>query len=104
MRILEVHSLDNILHNFLNDASIKYPEIKNVANMLCVRSHVQTRPRHGREIQLFMNSTRSCDKLDYTQELIYVLEKGGIDSKRHVKEAANEDTFLLSLDLIEQLK
>ena len=44
------------------------------------------------------------DELDNAQELIGLLEKGGIDLLWHAKDQLHEDTFLLGMDLIAQLK
>ena len=44
------------------------------------------------------------DELDNTQELIGLLENGGMDLICHSKEPAEEDTFLLGPDLVDQLK
>ena len=44
------------------------------------------------------------DELDNTQELIDLLENGGMDLVVHAKAPFKEDTFLLGADLIEQLK
>ena len=44
------------------------------------------------------------DELDNTQELINILEHGGISSLCLAKDAAHEDCFLLGPNIIEQLK
>ncbi len=44
------------------------------------------------------------DELDNTQELIDVLEDGGMEFIAHANDPKYEDTFLLGPDLIEQLK
>jgi hypothetical protein len=44
------------------------------------------------------------DELDNTQELIYLLEDGGMEFISHADDPKYEDTFLLGPDLIEQLK
>jgi len=44
------------------------------------------------------------DELDNTQELIDLLENGGMDLINHANDQKREDTFLLGSDLIEQLK
>jgi hypothetical protein len=44
------------------------------------------------------------DEMDNTQELIDVLEDGGMDFIAHADDPKYEDTFLLGPDLIEQLK
>jgi hypothetical protein len=44
------------------------------------------------------------DELDNTGELVSILENGGIGLMLLAKDAANEDTFLLGPDLIEQLR
>ena len=44
------------------------------------------------------------DEFDNTQDLIDLLENGGMDLVVHAKGAYIEDTFLLGADLIEQLK
>ena len=44
------------------------------------------------------------DELDNTQELIDLLENGGMDFVNHANDQKHEDTFLLGSDLIEQLK
>lgn len=44
------------------------------------------------------------DELDNTQDLIDILNDGGMESVCHAKDKAHEDTFLLGPDLIEQLK
>lgn len=44
------------------------------------------------------------DELDNTQELVDLLENGGMEFICHAKDARYEDTFLLGPDLIEQLK
>ena len=44
------------------------------------------------------------DELDNTQELIDLLESGGMDLICHSKDADEEDTFLFGPDLIDQLK
>jgi len=44
------------------------------------------------------------DELDNTQELIKVLEDGGMEFISHAKDPKYEDTFLLGPNLIEQLK
>jgi hypothetical protein len=44
------------------------------------------------------------DEFDNTQELIDLLENGGMDLVVHAKGPYKEDTFLLGADLIEQLK
>ena len=44
------------------------------------------------------------DELDNAQELIDILEKGGMDLICHAKDAIHEDTFLLGPDLIKQVK
>ena len=44
------------------------------------------------------------DELDNTQELIDLLEDGGMDLICHARVPADEDTFLLSPDLVNQLK
>jgi hypothetical protein len=44
------------------------------------------------------------DELDNTQNLIDLLENGGMDLINHAKDPSSEDTFLLGPDLIKQLK
>ena len=44
------------------------------------------------------------NELDNTQELIDLLENGGLDLINHAKDPSGEDTFLLGANLIEQLK
>ncbi len=44
------------------------------------------------------------DELDNSQELIDILENGGMDFIQHAKTSEYEDTFLLGPDLVEQLK
>ena len=44
------------------------------------------------------------DELDNTQELIALLEDGGMDLVCHSEDASEEDIFLLGPDLIDQLK
>ena len=44
------------------------------------------------------------DELDNTQELIDILEKGGMDLLVFAKDAKYEDRFVLGPDLIKQLK
>jgi hypothetical protein len=44
------------------------------------------------------------DELDNAQELIDLLEKGGMDLLCHAKDQLHEDTFLPGPDLIAQLK
>ena len=44
------------------------------------------------------------DELDNTQELIGLLENGGMDLICHSEDPAEEDTFLLGPDLVDQLK
>ena len=44
------------------------------------------------------------DELDNTQDLIDLLEDGGMAFICHADDPKYEDTFLLSPDLIEQLK
>jgi hypothetical protein len=44
------------------------------------------------------------DELDNTQELIDLLEDGGMEFISHADDPKYEDTFLLGPDLIEQLK
>ena len=44
------------------------------------------------------------DELDNAQELIALLEKGGMDLICHAKDSIHEDTFLLGPDLINQVK
>ena len=44
------------------------------------------------------------DELDNAQELIGLLEKGGMDLICHAKDSIHEDTFLPGPDLIEQLR
>lgn len=54
------------------------------------------------ELQAF--NTLMRDELDNTQELIDVLEDGGMEFIAHSKNSKYEDTFLLGPNLIEQLK
>ncbi len=54
------------------------------------------------DFQPFISIMR--DELDNTQELIDVLENGGMDFIAHANEPGYEDTFLLGPDLIGQLK
>lgn len=54
------------------------------------------------ELQVFNGIMR--DELDNTQELIDILEAGGMDYICHADSPEYEDTFLLGPDLIEQLK
>jgi len=44
------------------------------------------------------------DELDNAQDLIDLLQKGGMDMVIHAKDAMHEDTFLLGPDLINQVK
>ena len=44
------------------------------------------------------------DELDNTQQLITLLQDGGMDLICHATDPRYEDTFLLGPDLIEQLK
>ncbi len=44
------------------------------------------------------------DELDNTNELIALLERGGLDRIRRAEDPAHEDTFLLGPDLVDQLK
>ena len=44
------------------------------------------------------------NEFDNTQELIDLLENGGMDLVCHAQAPFKEDTFLLGADLIEQLK
>ena len=44
------------------------------------------------------------DELDNTQELINILQHGGISSLCLAKDTAHEDCFLLGPNIIEQLK
>jgi hypothetical protein len=43
------------------------------------------------------------DELDNTNELIELLENGGMDLINHAEDKQHEDTFLLGFDLVEQL-
>ncbi len=54
------------------------------------------------DLQAFVTVMR--DELDNTQELINVLENGGMEFISHADVPEYEDTFLLGPDLIEQLK
>jgi hypothetical protein len=54
------------------------------------------------ELQKFNALMR--DELDNTQELIDLLEDGGMDFISHADDPEHEDTFLLGPDLIDQLK
>jgi len=54
------------------------------------------------DFQSFMGIMRN--ELDNTQELIELLQNGGMDLVCHATEKRYEDTFLLGPDLIEQLK
>lgn len=54
------------------------------------------------ELQLFVTVMR--DELDNTQELIDLLEAGGMKFIAHADDPEHEDTFLLGPDLVDQLK
>lgn len=54
------------------------------------------------ELQAFMTVMR--DELDNTQDLIDILEDGGMEFIAHANDSKHEDTFLLGPDLIDQLK
>ena len=54
------------------------------------------------DFQPFISVMR--DELDNTQELIAILENGGLDYIAHADDPEYEDTFLLGPDLIDQLK
>ena len=54
------------------------------------------------DLQTF--NTLMRDELDNTQELIDVLEDGGMEFISHAEDSKYEDTFLLGFDLINQLK
>ncbi len=54
------------------------------------------------ELQLFVTVMR--DELENTQELIDLLESGGMKFISHADDPWHEDTFLLGPDLVEQLK
>ena len=54
------------------------------------------------ELQKFNAVMR--DELDNTQELINLLEDGGMEFISHANDPKHEDTFLLGPDLIDQLK
>ena len=44
------------------------------------------------------------DELDNTEQLIRVLENGGLNNLCKAKDAQHEDTFLLGSEIINQLK
>ncbi len=54
------------------------------------------------ELQNFITLMR--DELDNTQELIDLLESGGMKFISHTEDPKYEDTFLLGPDLVDQLK
>ena len=54
------------------------------------------------ELQAFVTVMR--DELDNTQELIDLLEAGGMKFISHADDAEHEDTFLLGPNLVDQLK
>jgi len=61
-------------------------------------------PTREGDPDLLMMNAYMRDELDNTQELIDLLKAGGMDRITHAKTNADEDTFLLGPDLIEQLK
>jgi hypothetical protein len=102
VKALKIHS--SIYRSIGNFAEAQAIRDRNAEKLALPPHRPDKTPTWEGDPDLQAFNTLMRDELDNTQELIDVLEDGGMEFISHAENSKYEDTFLLGPNLVEQLK